>query len=242
MHSDYFSRILVLTVSLAFGCGQSEEAPVTTDMQEDFDHSHKHTHGQGFDHEHNHDDFEGSHAHPHSHGHRHGEPLYGGRIVSVGHTHHKQGETHFHTEVMPYKAGAITFHILSESSNGKLEAFGVKDTEIIGYLANADRPSASTQQLRFVQSKKSASEFSANVSNLVEDAQDVSVLIPKIVLGKQRFSFSFQINVKPAEDADEAAQDREASSTTEAESNTTSEKSTPENKADDGAQTEGESL
>ena len=55
MKFSHISGILLLIFSLAFGCGQSEEAPVTTDMQEDFDHSHKHTHGHGFDHEHHHD-------------------------------------------------------------------------------------------------------------------------------------------------------------------------------------------
>ena len=114
---------LVSAAILAAGCSDSA-APITTDMHEDFDHDHTHQHTDDDDHEHDHgDDFRGSHSHGHTHGHRHGQPLHGGRIVSIGHTHHKNGATHFHAEVMPIAGNSIRFHLFVEniklvSSNG----------------------------------------------------------------------------------------------------------------------------
>ena len=133
--------VLTLTLMLLFlaGCTepQSDSEPaVTTEMHEDFDHHHPHQHGTHHDHEHEHGDgFEGTHSHDHSHGHRHGSPLHGGRVVSIGHSHHKDGETHFHAEVMPVADDLISFHILTEDESGESVDAQVDAKEITGLIS-----------------------------------------------------------------------------------------------------------
>ena len=89
--------LLILAAVIFSGC-KKEKITVATEPKEDpklvFD-----TPGKNTD----------PHGHGHSHSHRHGKPLHGGRIVSIGHTHHKNGATHFHAEVMPL-TGDIRFH------------------------------------------------------------------------------------------------------------------------------------
>ena len=136
-YSPFQWFVTLLGIALvASGCEQPDAAPVTTDMHEDFIHDHEHVHGQGHDHEHEHSGgHAGRHSHPHEHSHRHGEPLHGGRIVSIGHTHHRDGETHYHAEVMPLTGGVISFYILTESTEGETQEFPIDAQEITGYIA-----------------------------------------------------------------------------------------------------------
>lgn len=184
-------------VVLAVGCEESGTTAVTTDMHEDFDHSHKHTHGEGSEHEHEHPDgFEGSHSHSHSHSHRHGEPLFGGRITSIGHSHHKGGETHYHAEVMPVVDGTITFHLLTESSDGKSESYPIKEKKLVSIINEQNGEAILASELIFASKddKSPSSTFVAAVPDKFSDDQKLLIVIPKITLGGERLSFSFTVN------------------------------------------------
>lgn len=190
----------VLTVMFCGGCAD-DEAGITTDMHEDFDHDHKHQHTGDDDHEHHHKDgFQGSHAHGHSHSHRHGEPLHGGRIVSIGHTHHKDGATHFHAEVMPLTEDSIRFHLLTESDNGESKDFPIEATEIPGLISIKGSEAGSTDcTFAPTGTADTASEFAMEIPKFMREGDAFSVLIPKVTLDGNRQNFSFSITRKQAE-------------------------------------------
>jgi len=194
-----FQSVLTMTLMFLFiaGCTEPEsnsEPAVTTEMHEDFDHKHPHQHGTHHDHEHDHgDDFEGTHSHGHSHGHRHGSPLHGGRVVSIGHSHHKDGETHFHAEVMPVTGDSISFHILTEDESGKSVDAPVDAKEITGLISVKSETSAGHEVTFRITNDGEASEFTATLPEEVVHGEAYSVVIPKVVLAGQRQNFSFTV-------------------------------------------------
>ncbi len=204
-----FMTTAVVGAFLVFvgGCSEPDSA-ITTDMHEDFDHDHKHQHTGDGDHEHDHSDgFRGSHAHGHSHSHRHGEPLHGGRIVSIGHTHHKDGATHFHTEVMPLADDTISFHVLTETDDGQSADFPIEDKEIMALVSIEGQEShASEQMFQAVGEGDKASEFSWALTENFLEGESFSVVIPKLKLGGQRQNFSFTI--KRSSDSTESVEEK----------------------------------
>ena len=195
----------VLRVLFCGGCAD-EEAGITTDMHEDFVHDHKHQHTSDDDHEHDHEDgFKGAHAHDHSHGHRHGEPLHGGRIVSIGHTHHKEGITHFHAEVIPLTDHSIRFHLLTESASGESQDFPIKATEIPGLISIKGSEAGSTDcTFTSTGTADTASEFALEIPESLREGDAFTVLIPKVTLNGNRQNISFSITRKQAENTDAA--------------------------------------
>ena len=192
------------------GCSESgmpdaTDIPITTDMHEDFDHDHAHKHSGNDDHEHDHEDgFSGSHAHGHQHGHRHGAPLHGGRIVSIGHTHHKDGAKHFHAEVMPLDGNEVRIHLLAELDDGTSEDFPIEETSIVA-LISAEGQEALTEEVEFTGSERdSTAEFVMSLPESLSDSDAFTVVIPKLMLGGQRQDFSFKIN-RTAKDENSAA-------------------------------------
>ncbi|QDT99982.1 hypothetical protein [Gimesia aquarii] len=184
-------------VVLAVGCEDSGAPAVTTDMHEDFDHTHKHAHGEGSEHEHEHQDgFEGSHAHPHSHSHRHGEPLFGGKITSIGHSHHKGGEAHYHAEVMPVVDGVITFHLLTETADGKSKSYPVEEKEILSLINEVNGEPIRASELVFASKddQSPSSTFVATIPDKFSESQKLLIVIPKITLGGERLNFSFTVD------------------------------------------------
>jgi len=182
---------------LALPCGCTDhDASITTDMHEDFDHEHKHQHTGEDNHEHEHkDDFRGSHSHGHGHNHRHGEPLHGGRIVSIGHAHHKDGATHFHAEVMPLADNTLRFHLLTETDDGKSSDFPIEAKEITALISIQGQEAASSEcTFGAVGHGDEASEFSLVLADHLSDAEAFNVVIPKVTLGGQRQNFSFKAN------------------------------------------------
>ena len=198
--------LFVLPVLFCGGCSDSD-SPIITEMHEDFDHKHKHQHTGDDDHEHEHKDgFKGAHAHGHSHSHRHGEPLHGGRIVSIGHTHHKDGATHFHAEVMPLIGDSIRFHLLTENDAGESEDFPIEATEIPGLISIKGRE-ANPTEFPFV-AVEGGAEFCLEIPEHMRDGVAFSVVIPKVKLSGDRQNFSFSVTrQEPAADTDEEAQE-----------------------------------
>ena len=180
---------------LIAGCTNSDSAtaPVTTEMTEDFDHDHTHQHSDHADHEHHHDDgFQGEHAHGHSHSHRHGEPLHGGRIVSIGHTHHGKGATHFHAEVMPIVEDTIRFHLLTESDEGKSIDLAIEQTEIPGIISIKSAESVSVDCVfKGTGDGDESSEFFLKIPERLTRGEAFSVVIPKLTVRGHRQNFSF---------------------------------------------------
>lgn len=190
----------VLLAALCAGCSDAGSA-VTGDMHEDFNHDHRHQHTDGDDHEHAHKSgFRGAHSHPHTHGHRHGDPLHGGRIVSIGHTHHKAGVNHFHAEVMPLTDNTIRFHLLTETSDGDPRDYPIKDREIVALISVKGQESTGTEQsCQAVGDSGQASEFTLAIPEDLTDGNAFSVVIPKVVLDGQRQHFSFTVTREQAE-------------------------------------------
>lgn len=195
--SPLFALLFFAYVILPAGCEDAGTSAVTTDMHEDFDHDHQHTHGEETEHEHEHKDgFEGSHSHPHSHSHRHGKPLFGGKISSIGHSHHKEGEKHYHVEVMPVVDGVITFHLLTETSEGKSKSHPVEETEIVSIINAFKGEPILASELVFASKdgKSPASTFSATIPENFSEDQKLLIVIPKIKLGGERLNFSFTVD------------------------------------------------
>ena len=154
---------------LSSGCGQSE-SPETT----------------------NHEDSRGDHSQSHTHGSPLSEPLYGGAIVSIGHSHHADGATNYYAEVMPVVNGRITFHILTQNAEDQAESFPSDASEIVAYIDRLDSESAQAYEIVF----KAADEgggatFVATVPEMFLDSADLSVVVPRIRLGGERLNFSF---------------------------------------------------
>ena len=194
---------LVCGVSL-LGChGRSEFA---ADTQHDMDHQHKHIHGEGHDHEHDHESFSGAHDHEHSHGHRHGEALYGGQVVAIGHSHHKDREDHFHAEIMPIESDVFTMHVLTEEG-GESKPYPIDDKEILVYVnaPGAAAAAAREMSLRPASEAGDCSKFQGEVPESLR-GKSIEGVIPKILLGGERLTFSFEVKQpQPTIEADESA-------------------------------------
>ncbi len=185
----------LMLVAIGFlGCSDPN-AGVVTDMHKDFEHDHKHQHSEHNDHEHDHaDGFNGSHSHEHTHGHRHDDPLFGGRLFSIGHTHHDKGATHFHAEVMPLEDNSIRFHVLTDSADGGLEACPVKAQELAALISVKGKESLSSEcTFTAVDDRQPASEFSLVIPEAIAGEDVYSVVVPKIEVGGHRQNFSFRI-------------------------------------------------
>ncbi|MCH2202799.1 MAG: hypothetical protein MK102_12575 [Fuerstiella sp.] len=188
-----FVMAFVLSVALLSGCSDPE-APITTDMHEDFTHDHQHRHGATDDHEHDHgEDLQGSHSHDHSHGHRHGKPLHGGRIVSIGHAHHKDGATHFHAEILPLIDNTVRCFLQIETKDGETADYRIKESEIEALLSVKGREWTSRNRMFIAVNEGECAEFVMELPKNLENDSEFSVAIPKIELGGQRQNFSFKI-------------------------------------------------
>ena len=200
--------LMISALLIAAGCTESDPG-ITPEMHEDFAHDHKHQHGGDHDHEHEHGDgFTGTHSHSHSHSHRHGEPLHGGRIVSIGHTHHKDGATHFHAEVMPLVDNVIRFHLLTESDAGESVDYTIEDKEIPALVSVKDKESVS-EEASFTPATEGdeSSEFMLSLPESLAEGEAFSVVIPKVTLGGQRQNFSFSAyREKPVVDEQETTE------------------------------------
>lgn len=194
--SSYF--VLPTALLLIIGCesdapNSSSSPPVTPDMSEDFSHNHEHSHGPEHDHGHSHHgDTNGSHQHEHSHAHRHGETPHDGRIVSIGHTHHKVGETYYHAEVLPITDGMLAFHVLIEDEDGELQEYSVEETEIFALVNESGASADLAIQITFIRDSTNKSQFTADIPASLADAERLTVVVPKIKLGKGRLNFKFE--------------------------------------------------
>lgn len=193
------ARQAVLIAALGcFGCTDTDTGPsagVVPNLHEDFDHEHKHQHSEDDGHEHEHaEKVDGSHSHEHAHGHRHDEPLFGGRLFSIGHTHHENGAAHFHAEVMPLEDNTIRFHLLTESPDAGLQKFPIMAKEVMGLISVKGQEALPADcSFTAVDAEQPASEFSLLIPETIADAEAYSVMVPDIDVGGQRQNFGFHV-------------------------------------------------
>ena len=177
--SECWLTVFVLGTSLLFvGC-ESSASNDDNDRQVDSGDGHRHQHGS---------DQSGQHTH----GHQHGEPLYGGRLVAIGHTHHGTEATHYHAEIIPIRDGQLAFHVLTQNTGGNSEPLRVEATKIVAYVDRTGKQSTRAEEVAFVSEQDPAgSKFVAPVPESLLDCQRLLVVVPKIQLGGERLSFSF---------------------------------------------------
>ncbi len=182
-----------LLVIFAVGCDLNPSTPLA-DTSRDIVHHHGHQHDSGHGHGHDHrDGHTGAHSHGHQHGHRHGDSIRGGKIVSIGHSHHADEVTSFHAEVMPVVAGQISFHLLMGNSETGLQSLETEESEVLAYINRHDDPSLRAQEIVFRSSsgQRDSSTFSATIPDSLSDSRRFTVVVPKVTLGGKRTSFSF---------------------------------------------------
>ena len=127
--------VLLIGVALLFvGCTRWE-APVGNDERVESDsdgHSHASDH--------------------HHHSKQSPDPLYGGQVVAIGHTHRGSDHTHYYVEVMPVVDDRLTFHVLSVNTKNKADCVVrsavVRMTvtlhlDVLTFLARTSRTSSS---------------------------------------------------------------------------------------------------
>ena len=176
---DVWCTLFSLGMGFLFvGC-ESAASNVDNDGRVTSANGHRHPHGRG-------------QSRQHSHGHQRGDPLYGGRIIAIGHTHRGAQATHYHAEVMPITDGRIVFHVLTENTAGKSEPLGVEATKIVAYVDRTDKQAARAEEIAFVSDRtRAGSKFVASIPDSLLDCKRLLVVVPKIQLGGERQSFTF---------------------------------------------------
>ena len=174
-------RVCLLPAMMA-GCTDHSQTR-TAELSENSTHGHQHDHSQGGS---------GDHSHSHDHSHPHRESAAGGNIVSIGHTHHNDGITHFYAEVLPMEGRRIRFTVMTENDAGKLERMALTVAEIPAIIGVEERESVS-QPVVFSAVDDSNSEFAIDVPEDLLAEQSYLVVIPMIKIDGQRQNFSFRV-------------------------------------------------
>ena len=136
--------------------------------------------------------------------------MHGGQIVAIGHSHHGNGQTHYHAEIMPLADGKVIFHVLTDDGHGEPQPADLAIDKIRAYVDPLDRDSVQAVEVTFSARKKSGgSTFTATIPEVLQDSKRLSVIIPKIELGGERLNFSFKASptVTPAQSEKTAAGD-----------------------------------
>ncbi|MCG8585727.1 MAG: hypothetical protein MI757_13555 [Pirellulales bacterium] len=168
--------VLLIGVAIFFvGCTRSE-APVGNDERVESDsdgHSHASDH--------------------HHHSKQSPDPLYGGQVVAIGHTHRGSDHTHYYVEVMPVVDDRLTFHVLSVNAKNEAEAFKVEAAKIDAYVDRLAENSDSAQEIVFSANHgdNGGSEFVATIPEPLRAHSKFLVVVPKVTVRGERFHFSF---------------------------------------------------
>lgn len=175
--------LLAGVILAAAGCG-TQAASGTA--QHD-GHGHTHAHGEGGGHSH-------SSGHAHGDGHSHSESLYGGQLVEIGHSHHGEAVESFQAEIVPIRDGQIVLHFLSEDAHGHLQPLELEVAELPGYVNKTAETAMRAREVIFRprSEEAAASAFVADLPESLSDSSEFTVVIPKVVIGRERFSFSFE--------------------------------------------------
>lgn len=199
IHHILFASMLAASVGPFVGCSnQTGEFKEYTQAETKAGDAHDH---DGDEHHHDHD-----HAH-----HHHGGP-HEGRLVEIGHTHHEHDDkvTFYFAEVMPIDDGTLTFHLVSEAegSGHEMIVFPSEEEEITAIINGQGDDALSAFEVSLAAIKdKGASGFTAALPEALHGKQ-LTVVVPKIVLGGERMDFSFEAG---GDDAREGEHDHDHS-------------------------------
>lgn len=205
MNKPLFLCFVLLFLVVGAGCKPKAE-PLLSNTQDDTEHEHRHLHGAGHDHEHDHNEFSGAHEHEHEHGHRHGDPMYGGDVHPIGHSHHTKGETHYHAEVSRRSDGGVQLNVLCDV-NGEATPCLPKEKEISAYAGAPDGGPTSVREVLFELVSEETSEYRARIPEVLTTEAKLEFVVPKITLGGERLSFSFDLKQRVNENEDSASMD-----------------------------------
>ena len=102
--------------------------------------------GCGPDDSDSHHDDSHSHEHAHDHGHQHGEPILGGQMVEVGHTHNPDGLLFYFAEILPSQNDSIRFHLSVEDEAGTSKPAVSKEPDIMAYVTDEEHQGAARKK------------------------------------------------------------------------------------------------
>lgn len=166
--------------------------------------------GCGPDDSDSHHDDSHSHEHAHDHGHQHGEPILGGQMVEVGHTHNPDGLLFYFAEILPSQNDSIRFHLSVEDEAGTSKPAVSKEPDIMAYVTDEEHQGEAAKEVYFKYLEESEEVsvpiFSASLPTEFEVGASFSVVIPKMTLGGERMSFSFKVKSRPAPDSGASSQ------------------------------------
>ncbi|MEC7696842.1 MAG: hypothetical protein VYA11_07080 [Planctomycetota bacterium] len=181
---------LMMAGLLLNGCRPPSSSPTTEQANSAADHQHVGDNADGGDHQHLHDH---DHPHDHHHGHAAVKPSHGGRMVPIGHTHHANGATHFHAEIMPTENDTLTLYLTNTDEHGASQPVQVDGKKIVGYAAPLDQQAGLATELVFLAAENgNQATWSATIPEPLNNAGRLSVVIPKITLGGEWINFSFE--------------------------------------------------
>ena len=146
-----------------------------------------------------------THSHDHNHGHRHGKPLFGGRVVEIGHTHKSDGLVFYFAEILPEKDNTIRLYISTENEKGKSQAAAIETPTVAAYATDGKEASMFSKEMIFKRIQEdgeiTAVLLSGTIPTDLLTNKELSLVVPKIVLGGERLSFSIPIKRNPAQGA-----------------------------------------
>ena len=166
--------------------------------------------GCGPDDSDSHHDDSHSHEHAHDHGHQHGEPILGGQMVEVGHTHNPDGLLFYFAEILPIQNDSIRFHLSVEDEAGTSKPAVPKEPDIMAYVTDEEHQGEAAKEVYFKYLEESEEVsvpiFSASLPTEFEVGASFSVVIPKMTLGGERMSFSFKVKSSSEPDSGASSQ------------------------------------
>ena len=172
--------------------------------------------GCGPDDSDSHHDDSHSHEHAHDHGHQHGEPILGGQMVEVGHTHNPDGLLFYFAEILPSQNDSIRFHLSVEDEAGTSKPAVSKEPDIMAYVTDEEHQGEAAKEVYFKYLEESEEVsvpiFSASLPMEFEVGVPFSVVIPKMTLGGERMSFSFKVKSSSEPDSGASSQSEASSS------------------------------
>jgi|GEM_PF-1047275 len=142
-----------------------------------------------------------THSHDHNHGHHHSEPLFGGQLVEIGHTHKRDGIAFYFAEILPEQNNTIRLYISVERKNEKPKPAAIEASTVAAYAADAANASMFSKEVVLTRDAEMADIPAVLLSGPIPadllHKDQISLVVPKIILGGERLSFSLSISRTP---------------------------------------------
>ena len=86
----------------------------------------------------------------------------------------------------------MRFHVLIEDEDGELQEQPVEAAEILAIVNVTDADTELATQVSFMRSSSDESLFAVQVPEALASAERLTVVVPKIKVGKERLNFKFE--------------------------------------------------